>query len=58
MSSTGRWISARQSGQATPARYTPFEVERTSCVTGRVRSIGGGHRDEIQYELTNAADED
>lgn len=38
MSIAGRWTSARQNGQATSARPTPFEVGRTSTVTGRMRS--------------------
>ena len=54
MSIAGRWMSARKNGQATPARPTPFEVERTRTVTGRVRSIEGVHR----VQLTNAADDD
>lgn len=58
MNTVGRCTSARQGGPSTTARSTPFEVERTSCVTGRMRSVVGGHRDGSQCELANDADDD
>jgi hypothetical protein len=58
MNAAGRWMRVRQSGEGTLAKRTPFEVERTSGLNGRVRSIDGADRDESQYELTNVADDD